>query len=80
MTNSLLKENAGQTKAVIINERNYMGNQPVHPKFSYSYEFTISGKKYTGNSHDTTLTIGDTVEVEYDKDMPSINKPLHRRE
>lgn len=79
-TDSLLGQNPQRTKAVVINEKNYMGNQPVHPGFSYSYEFEVKGEKYTGNSHDTTLSIGDTVDVEYNKDMPNINKPLHPKE
>lgn len=68
------------TKAVIINEKNFMGNQPVDPQFSYSYQFEVKGKKYTGNAHDKSLKIGDTIEVEYNKDHPGINKPLHPKE
>ncbi|MDP9082053.1 MAG: hypothetical protein M3O71_31950 [Bacteroidota bacterium] len=64
-------------KAIAIDEKNFMGNQPVDPKFSYSYSFEVDGKQYKGNSHDTTLRVGDTIEVEYNKDHPSINKPLH---
>ena len=79
-TDSLLGQNSQRTKAVIINEKNYMGNQPVNPEFSYSYEFIVKGEKYTGNSHDITLSIGDTVDVEYNKDMPSINKPVRLKE
>jgi hypothetical protein len=79
-TNSLLGQNPQRTKAVIINEKNYLGNQPVHPEFSYSYEFIINGERYTGNSHDISLSIGDTVDVVYNKDIPSINKPLHPKE
>jgi len=54
-----------------------MGNQKAKPQFSYSYEFTVGGKKYTGNSHDIALRVGDTVEVEYDKEYPNINRPLN---
>lgn len=57
-----------------------MGNHPVDPQFSYSYQFEIDGEKYTGNSHDPTPMVGDTVEVEYNKDHPGINKPLHPKE
>ena len=76
----VIENNAQHIKAVIIDERNYMGNQPVKPGFSYSYQFVINGKKYTGNAHDTTLRIGDSVDVEYSKDHPSINKPLNPKE
>jgi hypothetical protein len=71
------KDNSVHIKAVIINDRNYMGNQKVKPQFSYSYEFTVGGEEYTGNSHDSTLRVGDTVEVEYDKEHSNINRPLN---
>lgn len=80
VTDHVLENNAQHTKAVIIDDRNYMGNQPVKPNFSYSYQFVINGQKYTGNAHDTALRVGDTVEVEYNKDHPSINKPLNPKE
>src|SRR5579859_6794944 len=67
-------------KAVIIDEKNYKGNEPVHPTFSYSYQFEVDSKKYIGNAHDPTLMVGDTVEVEYNKDHPGINKTLHPKE
>ena len=70
------RNNAVHTKAVTIDDRNFAGNQPVKRKFSYSYQFIINSKKYTGNSHDTTLRVGDTVEVEYDKTRPYINRSL----
>ena len=80
VTDHVLATNAQHIKAVIIDEKNYMGNQPVKPKFSYSYQFVINGKKYTGNAHDTSLKVGDSVEVEYNKEDPSINKPLNPKE
>ena len=66
-----------KTKAVIIDERNYIGNQKVKPEFSYSYLFMVNDEKYQGNAHDITLKVGDTIEVEYHKDHPDINKPLN---
>jgi uncharacterized protein YneF (UPF0154 family) len=80
VTDHILENNSQQIRAVIINERNYMGNQPVKPKFSYSYQFVINRQKYTGNAHDTTIKVGDTVEVEYNKANPSINRPLNPKE
>lgn len=79
-TDHFLGNNPQITKAIIIDEKNYMGNRPVKPKFSYSYLFTVNGKEYKGNAHDSKLTIGDTVEVKYNSDYPSINKPLHPKE
>jgi hypothetical protein len=77
LTNHTLDKGAITIKAVIINDKNYMPNQPVKPEFSYSYQFMIKGEKYVENAHDNSLQIGDSIEVEYDKDNPSINRPLH---
>ena len=80
LSDHLLKDNAQTTKAVIIDERNYNGNSRVKLDFSYSYQFEINGKTYTGDSHDPSLKIGDTIEIEYVKDSPSLTKPLHPKE
>jgi hypothetical protein len=80
LTDHLLKNNANYAKAVIIDEKNYMPNQDVKPQFTYSYEFKFDGKKYTGNSHDTTVKIGDTIKVKFYKDLPSLNVPLYHKE
>jgi FtsP/CotA-like multicopper oxidase with cupredoxin domain len=79
-TDHFLGDNPQKTKAVIINEKNYMGNQPVDSKFSYSYSFEVNGQQYKGNSHDMSLRVGDTVDVEYNKDHPGVNKPLNPKE
>ena len=79
-TDHFLGSNPQHVKAIIINEKNYLPNQPVSANFSYSYQFDVNGKKYTGNSHDETLKIGDTVDIEYNKDHPNINKSLHPKE
>ncbi|WP_295673821.1 hypothetical protein [uncultured Mucilaginibacter sp.] len=76
-TDHFLGSNPQRIKAITIDEKNFMGNQRVEPKFSYSYSFKVNGQLYKGNSHDTALRVGDTVEVEYNKDHPGINKPLH---
>lgn len=80
ITNHLVKDNAILIKAVIIDKKNFTGNDKVHPEFTYSYEFTINGKNYTGDSHDSRLKIGDSIEVQYVKDSPGFNKPLHSAE
>ncbi|RYU86909.1 hypothetical protein EWM62_17315 [Mucilaginibacter terrigena] len=79
-TDNFLGDEPQITKAIIVDEKNYMENQPVKPRFSYSYSFTVNSKEYRGNSHDTTLAVGDTVEVKYNKEHPGINKPLHPKE
>lgn len=78
--NFLINKNPTKTKAIIINDENYYPNQPVHPEFSYSYEFEIDGKKYKGDSHDISLNVGDTVDVIYYKYFPYFNKPLHPKD
>jgi hypothetical protein len=75
----LLKGHSQTTKAVIIDEKNYFGNQRVKPEFSYSYQFEVDGKKYTGNSFNKTISIGDTLEIEYVKGMPSLNRIFKSR-
>ena len=79
-TDHFLGDKPQYTKAVIIDEKNFMGNQPVKPKFSYSYLFRVNDSEYRGNAHDTTLKVGDTVEVEYNKDQPGINRPVHPKD
>ncbi|MCI4443124.1 MAG: hypothetical protein JHC39_06405 [Lentimicrobium sp.] len=79
-TDSIIGNNPQTTKAIIINDKNYEPNSPVGLEFTYSYEFIVDGKSYRGNSHDQTLKIGDTVEVQYNKEYPSINKPLNPKE
>jgi regulator of extracellular matrix RemA (YlzA/DUF370 family) len=79
-TDHLMGDTPRRTRAVIINDKNYMPNQPVKAEFTYSYRFVVKGEIYTGNSHDTTLRVGDTVEVQYNSDHPNINKPLNPKE
>lgn len=67
-----------RTKAIIVNDKNYDGNHST--TFSYSYEFEVNGKSYKGNAHDESLKIGDTVEIEYNRNHPGINKPLHPKD
>ncbi|MDB5120085.1 MAG: hypothetical protein JWN56_1303 [Sphingobacteriales bacterium] len=76
-TDHFLGTHPVQAKAVIIDEKNYMGNQPVKPEFSYSYQFEVNGNNYQGNAHDNSLKIGDTVIVVYNREYSAINKPLN---
>ena len=81
LTDFFVDENAYHTKAIIINEENVYPNQRgINPKFSYSYQIEVNKRIYTGNSHDATLKVGDTIEVEYYKVLPCFNKPLHPKE
>ncbi len=79
-TDHFLGSNPQRAKAVIIDHSNYIPNQPVKAEFSYSYQFIVNGQGYIGNSHDTSVKVGDTVEIEYNIEDPNINKPLNPKE
>lgn len=67
-------------KAVIINEENYVGHSPVEHRFYYSYEFSIDGKSYRGNSKNTRYKVGDSVDVRYSVSNPSFNEIIKSSE
>jgi hypothetical protein len=80
LTDHIAGGNIRYAKAVIINIKNYDPNDRVNSDYHYSYSFVVDGKTYKGDSHDPTLKIGDTVEIEYDKNHPGLNKLLHPKE
>jgi hypothetical protein len=67
-------------KAVVIDKRNYNPNTTVSEGFSYSYRFFIDGKSYEGNAADRTLRVGDSVDVEYVRGVPSLNRAVHSKD
>jgi hypothetical protein len=67
-------------KAVIIDKRNYNPNTTVSDGFSYSYKFFVDGNSYEGNAADKTLRIGDSVDVEYVKGIPSLNRAVRSKD
>ena len=64
------------TKGVVIDKKNFYGHNPVTQSFSYSYEFTVNGKNFTGNSGDSRYSVGDSVNIEYAASNPQYNRPL----
>lgn len=72
-----LEQRTVHIKAIIINERNYFGNSPVTQQFAYSYSFNINGKRYSNNSKDPSLKVGDSIMIEYVPSDPAINQPLN---
>jgi hypothetical protein len=62
--------------AVVIDEKNHFGNSPVNRQFSYSFEFTVGGKKYTGNTRDTKCRVGDIIRIKYVPTNPTFNEKL----
>lgn len=63
-----------ETKAVIVDERNYLGNSPVSHEYSYSYSFDVEGNLYNGNPHNSSLKIGDSIKIEYCNLFPKFNR------
>ena len=74
--NYLLNINSIKTKAVIIDEKNYLPNSDVSFDFTYSYCFVVDGKLYKENSHNESLKVGDTILVEYAPSYPNFNRPI----
>jgi hypothetical protein len=62
------------TKAVVIDKKNYLGNSPVSRQFAYSYQFTLEGKNYEGDSHNPALHVGDSILVDYAPKNPAYNR------
>jgi hypothetical protein len=73
----LLKTRAVYIKAVVIDKKNYNPNENIPDGFSYSYRFYVEGKAYEGNALDKALHIGDSVQVEYVRGWPSMNRAEH---
>lgn len=70
LTGYLLRHDGQQTKGVIIDEKNTVGNNHLNPKKTYSYLFYVNGRAYTKNSKDLKLQIGDSVDIKYVKYWP----------
>jgi hypothetical protein len=71
-----LEATTTNTYAVVIDEKNYFGNSPVSRQFSYSFEFTVDGKRYTGDIGDANCRVGDTVRIKYVPANPTFNEKL----
>lgn len=74
--NYLLDEYSNKTRATIIDERNYKGKGVITEMYTYSYSFSVDGKKYEGDSKRKDLEHGSTIEIEYLDCYPNINRPL----
>lgn len=74
ITNHILISETKQIKAVIGYDKNFTGNSPVSNTFSYSYVYTVDGVTYKGNSHDPKLQPGDTVNIVYSPEHPTMSK------
>lgn len=74
LTGYLLKHGGHGSKAVVVDDRNYMGNSPVSHAWSYSYIFYVDGQAYTNDSKDSRLQVGDSVDIEYVEYWPWLNR------
>ncbi|QKG56253.1 hypothetical protein GKZ68_06110 [Hymenobacter sp. BRD128] len=74
--NHYLRTEGVITEAVIIDEKNYFGNSPVSHDFSYSYQFAVDGKQYTGNSLNSKYAVGQIVKIKYVAGFPRFNEIL----
>ncbi|WP_125921578.1 hypothetical protein [Hymenobacter lapidarius] len=62
------------TEAVVIDDKNYLANNNVARKFTYSYQFVVNSEKYTGNSLDSRYRVGDIVKIKYAPTYPRFNE------
>lgn len=74
LTSYLLKHGGHRARAVVIDDKNYMGNSPVSREWSYSYLFYVDGQAYTNDSKDPRLQVGDSIDIEYVAHWPGLNK------
>jgi hypothetical protein len=63
-----------KTKAVVINKKNFFGNNPVTQAFAYSYKFEVNGIQYEGNTWDSDYRVGDSVLIEYSPENPEFHR------
>jgi hypothetical protein len=78
LKNRLLSSSKAKTRAVIINEENYFGNNTR--RFSYSYRFYQNGQAYTGNPLNSQFQVGDSVWVKYVPSFPRFNRIMEPEE
>ncbi len=73
--NTLLDNYSTKINATIINERNILGKGVITEMYTYSYEFSVNGKTYSGDSRKKGYKIGNKIEIEYLDVCPQINRP-----
>jgi hypothetical protein len=72
LRNVLLSHSGANTRAVIINQENYFGNNTR--RFAYSYRFYLDSRPYIGNSLNSKYLVGDSVWVRYVPFFPRFNQ------
>ncbi|HVX51817.1 MAG TPA: hypothetical protein VHB48_16770 [Chitinophagaceae bacterium] len=78
LTNHYFEKGGVHVRAVIIDKKNFIGTHNVGDEFTYSYRFFVNGDAYENNSNDEKLKVGDSIEVEYVKGWPSLNRRINK--
>lgn len=73
--NYLLDESSIQIEATIINDKNILSKRAINPEFTYSYQFSINGNDYFGDSKNQKYKVGNKIRVEYWSSCPDVNRP-----
>ena len=74
ISNYYLRTEGVIAKAVVIDDKNYLGNHNIRGRFTYSYQSVVNNKKYTGNSLDSKYRVGDAVKIKYAPTYPQFNE------
>ncbi|WP_288955648.1 hypothetical protein [uncultured Polaribacter sp.] len=62
-------------EATIIDKKNYLYNDKVQHRFSYSYEFYLNRKRYENDSQKhNKYKVGEIILVEYHPEYPIYNR------
>jgi hypothetical protein len=72
---TLLDNYSSKINATIINERNILGKGVITEMFTYSYEFSVNGEIYSGDSRKSGYKVGNKIKIEYLDFCPQINRP-----
>lgn len=67
-----------KTIAYIIDEKNYERRGQLTDEFTYSYKFKYENNIYSQNSNIRGLKIGDSLTIEFNKYIPSINRVISK--
>lgn len=70
----MLSSDGQLTEGIVIDEKNFTGHSPVKQQFYYSYEFSVGGEAYTGNTNNERFHVGDSVDIRYSISNPSYNE------
>lgn len=73
--NYLLDKESLQIEAIITVDKNILSKSAIDPEFTYSYEFSVNGSYYYGDSKNQKYKVGNKINVEYWPYWPKVNRP-----